>query len=138
MRVYGELKRFLDKSRVRALISFCRYVLPDHSLLRLIERPPTDMASLNSLFHSVPPIVRKRVQELLDVIRENAPPADGSVRAGPGVGEPQPSTETMENEPLQRQVASTAKLDILWSTCMELPGGHVSACSNNLFQRALL
>jgi exosome complex exonuclease RRP6 len=46
-----------------------RYVLPDHSLLRLVERPPSDMASLSSLFRPIPPVVRRRAQELLRIIK---------------------------------------------------------------------
>jgi exosome complex exonuclease RRP6 len=48
-----------------------RYVLANHYLLRLAERPPTDMAALLSGFHPVPPIMRKRAKELLDVIKDN-------------------------------------------------------------------
>ena len=48
----------------------CRYVLPNHYLFVLAEKPPADMAALLSLFHPVPPVVRRRSKELLDAIRE--------------------------------------------------------------------
>ncbi|KAJ4482464.1 ribonuclease H-like domain-containing protein [Lentinula aciculospora] len=47
-----------------------RYVLPNHFLFQLAEQPPTDMASMLKIFHFVPPILRRRAKELLDVIRE--------------------------------------------------------------------
>jgi ribonuclease D len=53
----------------QTLIIRNRYVLPDHSLLRLVERPPLDMASLASLFRPMPPVVRRRAQELLQIIK---------------------------------------------------------------------
>lgn len=49
---------------------FPRYVLPNHFLFQLAEQPPADMAALLRIFHSVPPILRRRSKELLDVIRE--------------------------------------------------------------------
>ncbi|KAI0700067.1 ribonuclease H-like domain-containing protein [Cytidiella melzeri] len=47
-----------------------RYVLPNHQLFSLVEQPPSDMASLLSMFQHVPAIVRRRAKELLDTIRE--------------------------------------------------------------------
>ncbi|CCM05603.1 uncharacterized protein FIBRA_07831 [Fibroporia radiculosa] len=46
-----------------------RYVLPNHYLFVLAERPPADMAALLSLLHPVPPVIRRRSKELLDAIR---------------------------------------------------------------------
>jgi len=54
-----------------AVVNQNRYVLPDHNLLRLVERPPSDMASLAALFQPIPPVVRKRAKELLDIIKNN-------------------------------------------------------------------
>ncbi|KAF7331658.1 Exosome complex exonuclease RRP6 [Mycena kentingensis (nom. inval.)] len=46
-----------------------RYVLPNHFLFQIAERPPADMAALLKNFTSVPPVVRKRAKELLAAIR---------------------------------------------------------------------
>ncbi|KAJ7174298.1 hypothetical protein C8R46DRAFT_945281 [Mycena filopes] len=46
-----------------------RYVLPNHYLFQLAERPPADMAALLQVFQSVPPVVRRRAKELLEAIR---------------------------------------------------------------------
>ncbi|KAJ7229199.1 hypothetical protein GGX14DRAFT_417073 [Mycena pura] len=46
-----------------------RYVLPNHYLFQLAERPPGDMAALLQMFQSVPPVVRRRAKGLLDAIR---------------------------------------------------------------------
>ncbi|PFH53303.1 hypothetical protein AMATHDRAFT_137825 [Amanita thiersii Skay4041] len=48
-----------------------RYVLPNHYLFLLAEQPPSDMATLLKAFPSgPPPVIRRRAQELLDVVRE--------------------------------------------------------------------
>ncbi|KAF8517423.1 ribonuclease H-like domain-containing protein [Hysterangium stoloniferum] len=47
-----------------------RYVLPNLHILRLAERPPKDLPTLLSHFQPVPPIVRVRSLELLDVIKD--------------------------------------------------------------------
>ncbi|EJC98038.1 uncharacterized protein FOMMEDRAFT_149467 [Fomitiporia mediterranea MF3/22] len=46
-----------------------RYVMPNHYLFQLAERPPTDMANLLSIFRPVPPLVRTQAASLLEVIR---------------------------------------------------------------------
>ncbi|KAJ7089360.1 ribonuclease H-like domain-containing protein [Mycena belliarum] len=46
-----------------------RYVLPNHYLFQLAERPPADMVALLQTFPSVPPVVRRRAKELLEAIR---------------------------------------------------------------------
>lgn len=45
--------------------------MPNHYLLRLAERPPTDMAKLISILQPLSPVVRKRATELLDVIKDS-------------------------------------------------------------------
>ncbi|CAA7266028.1 unnamed protein product [Cyclocybe aegerita] len=48
-----------------------RYVLQNHFLFMLAEEPPADMASLLKVFRtSVPPLVKRRAKELLNVVRE--------------------------------------------------------------------
>ena len=47
-----------------------RFVLPNRSLFMLAEQPPTDMASLLGMFSHMSPVLRRRLKELLDTIRE--------------------------------------------------------------------
>lgn len=46
-----------------------RYVLPNHYLFQLAERPPADMSALLSVFRPVPPLVQAKASGLLEVIR---------------------------------------------------------------------
>ncbi|KAJ7579253.1 hypothetical protein C8J56DRAFT_1006792 [Mycena floridula] len=46
-----------------------RYVLANHSLFKLAEQPPADMVALLRMFPSVPPVLKRRAAELLEVIR---------------------------------------------------------------------
>ncbi|KAL0960894.1 hypothetical protein HGRIS_005903 [Hohenbuehelia grisea] len=46
-----------------------RYVLPNHHIFQLAEHPPADMAALLAIFRSVPPVIRRRAKELLEVVR---------------------------------------------------------------------
>ncbi|KAL5501535.1 RRP6 [Sanghuangporus vaninii] len=46
-----------------------RYVLPNHYLFHLAERPPADMAALFAVFRPIPPLVRIKATSLLEVIR---------------------------------------------------------------------
>ncbi|RDX45737.1 hypothetical protein OH76DRAFT_1407731 [Lentinus brumalis] len=55
-----------------------RYVLPNHYLFSLAERTPADMAALLSVFHPVPPVIRRRAKELLDAIRDAVKQALGA------------------------------------------------------------
>jgi len=45
------------------------YVLPQHYLFQLAEQPPTDLPSLLNIFRAVPPVMKRRANELLDEIR---------------------------------------------------------------------
>lgn len=47
-----------------------RYLLPNHFLFQLAESPPADMAALLRVFHSPPPLMKRRAKELLDTIRD--------------------------------------------------------------------
>lgn len=47
----------------------CRYVLPQHYLFQLAERPPNDIPTLLNIFRAVPPVIKRRANELLDEIR---------------------------------------------------------------------
>lgn len=50
----------------------CRYVLQNHALFLIAEQPPADMAALLALFRSsVPPVVKRRARELLNVIKDS-------------------------------------------------------------------
>ncbi|EIN12508.1 hypothetical protein PUNSTDRAFT_97267 [Punctularia strigosozonata HHB-11173 SS5] len=46
-----------------------RYVLPNHYLFQIAESPPADMPGLLAAFRPVPPVVRRRAKELLDIVR---------------------------------------------------------------------
>ncbi|KAL5524580.1 RRP6 [Sanghuangporus sanghuang] len=46
-----------------------RYVLPNHYVFQLAERPPADMAALLAVFRPIPPLVRTKATSLLEVIR---------------------------------------------------------------------
>jgi len=47
----------------------CRYILPQHHLFQLVEQPPNDLPGLLNIFRTVPPVIKKRANELLDEIR---------------------------------------------------------------------
>ena len=47
-----------------------RYVLPNHYVFQLAQRPPPDLPGLLSIFQLVPPLVRTRSLELLDVVKD--------------------------------------------------------------------
>lgn len=47
-----------------------RYVLPNHYIFQIAERPPADMAALIGMFQSVPPVIKRRAKELFDVIKD--------------------------------------------------------------------
>ncbi|KAJ3805248.1 hypothetical protein F5876DRAFT_91581 [Lentinula aff. lateritia] len=47
-----------------------RYVLPNHYLFQLAEHPPADMATMLKIFHFIPPVLKRRAKELLNIIRE--------------------------------------------------------------------
>ena len=61
-------------------------MLSNHYLFVLADKLPADMAALLSLFHPVPPVVRRRSKELLDAIRE-------AVKSVQDAAEPQVSPE---------------------------------------------
>lgn len=47
-----------------------RYVLSNRFVFKLVQQPPADMAALLHAFSSMPPIVKRRAKELLDIIRD--------------------------------------------------------------------
>ncbi len=51
------------------LRSLQSYVLPNHYIFQLAERPPADMATLMAIFRPVPPLIRTHAAGLLDVIK---------------------------------------------------------------------
>lgn len=64
------------------------YVLPQHYLFQLAEQPPSDLPGLLNIFRAVPPVIKRRANELLDEIRAGG---SGSVEiSGPRrtVGDP--------------------------------------------------
>jgi len=72
----------------------CRYVLPQHYLFQLAEQPPSDLPGLLNVFRAMPPVIKRRANELLDEIRAGG---SGSVEiSGPRrtVGEPAEKNNT--------------------------------------------
>lgn len=60
----------LFPSQVQFIHSYSlRYVLPNHYLFRLAERPPSDLPGLLAIFQPVPPLVRAKSLELQEVIK---------------------------------------------------------------------
>ncbi|KAH7923828.1 hypothetical protein BV22DRAFT_557849 [Leucogyrophana mollusca] len=47
-----------------------RFVLPNHYLFQIAEKPPSDVAALLSIFQPVPPVLRRRAKELLDAVKD--------------------------------------------------------------------
>jgi hypothetical protein len=47
----------------------CRYVLPQHYLFQIAEQPPNDLPTLLNVFRVVPPVIKRRANDLLDEIR---------------------------------------------------------------------
>ena len=56
-------------SSVTFIHTGCRYVLPQHYLFQLAEQPPNDLPALLNIFRTVPPVIKRRANELLDEIR---------------------------------------------------------------------
>ncbi|KAH9933267.1 ribonuclease H-like domain-containing protein [Amylocystis lapponica] len=88
-----------------------RYVLPNHHLFALAERPPADVAALLAALHPVPPVVRRRAKELLDAVRAAA----GAVLP---VRAPAPEARVEEAAPVEVEVEAAvggAASTVLWS-----------------------
>jgi len=56
----------------------CRYVLPQHYLFQLAEHPPSDLPVLLNIFRTIPPLIKRRANELLDEIRVGESGGDDS------------------------------------------------------------
>ncbi|PBK67308.1 hypothetical protein ARMSODRAFT_1086260 [Armillaria solidipes] len=94
-----------------------RYLLPNHFLFQLAENPPADMAALLRVFHSPPPLMKRRARELLGTIRD-------AVRAhlshSAGVSSiPEPRPQPVEVEHVDESVADpdtrATRPSTLWS-----------------------
>ncbi|CAL1713393.1 unnamed protein product [Somion occarium] len=68
MEIYKRMHAWRDRV-AREEDESTRYVLPNHYLFLLAERPPNDLASLLAMFSSVPLVIRRRAKELMDEIR---------------------------------------------------------------------
>ncbi|KAJ7896101.1 ribonuclease H-like domain-containing protein [Mycena olivaceomarginata] len=98
-----------------------RYVLPNHYLFQLAERPPADMAALLQMFQPVPPVVRRRAKELFEAIR-----ACLQDYVSKKAGEPAPAPPAVEKD-AEMQVDEvvvavapvTAAVGNLWSRAPE-------------------
>ncbi|EMD39730.1 hypothetical protein CERSUDRAFT_112032 [Gelatoporia subvermispora B] len=94
--VYRAVHAWRDRVS-RAEDESTRYVLPNHALFALAERTPADMAALLALFRPVPPVVRRRAQELLDTVR-------AAVKEALGGPVEVPATEVVETEKVDSDV----------------------------------
>ncbi|KAK0437138.1 ribonuclease H-like domain-containing protein [Desarmillaria tabescens] len=81
-----------------------RYLLPNHFLFQLAENPPADMAALLRVFHSPPPLMKKRARELLDTIRDAVKAHLSRSVSASSIPEPQP--EPMEVEHVDEDVVA--------------------------------
>ncbi|KAI9510150.1 ribonuclease H-like domain-containing protein [Russula earlei] len=103
------------------------YVLSNRFVLKLVEQPPADMAALTHAFSSMPPVVRRRAKELLDVIRD-------AVKKGLSAAVEEPvdpplatsSEATIRSDKMDIDTSSaptlpTSRLNSLWSCNKALP-----------------
>ncbi|KAI5121065.1 hypothetical protein M0805_008580 [Coniferiporia weirii] len=89
-------------SLARAEDESTRYVLPNHYLFQLAERPPADVAALLRVFRPVPPLVRAKAGSLLDTIL-----AAVKEQTSQGVSNEDEKIEVLEQESL-RDVVKTS------------------------------
>ncbi|KAL4249292.1 Exosome complex exonuclease Rrp6-like protein [Abortiporus biennis] len=88
-----------------------RYILSNHFVFQLAERPPGDMASFLAMFHSVPPVLRRRGKELLDVILDAVKTPASSTSAIPkedAIHTPAERNDAMEVETTPVAAVSTS------------------------------
>ncbi|KAE9407816.1 hypothetical protein BT96DRAFT_954400 [Gymnopus androsaceus JB14] len=123
-----------------------RYVLPNHYIFQLAEQPPADMAAMLRIFNFVPPVLRRRAKELLDVIREavrkhlsseqEKPPPD--VPAADSIEEtidvqqeslPSPLSKYRSIKPLENQSTISAPQSALFGRTMPLAHSQNSFAS---------
>ncbi|KIY69320.1 hypothetical protein CYLTODRAFT_372907 [Cylindrobasidium torrendii FP15055 ss-10] len=97
-----------------------RYVLPNHLVFQLAETPPPDLPALLRIFHSPPPVIKRRAKELLEVIREAVKSAFSPPSAAMEVVEVQPKANELQDKPdAPPQAAATPSL---WgSTSSQVP-----------------
>ncbi|PPR05868.1 hypothetical protein CVT24_006622 [Panaeolus cyanescens] len=87
-----------------------RYVLQNHVLFQLAEQPPADMAALLNMFRGgMPPVLKKRAKELLNVVKD-------AVKRGMEVSQPKHLVKEKEdrlgsNEDMVMLEAEVEKLD---------------------------
>lgn len=95
----------------------CRFILTNNYLFQLAERPPKDMAALLSIFKTVPPLVRRRARELLDLIQETLK-VDREDRAAietPSMQDSMTTTEVREADVEVTTIATDVLESKLWS-----------------------
>lgn len=109
-------------------------MLPNHYLFSLAERTPADMAALLSVFHPVPPVIRRRAKELLDAIRDTVKGALGPTaetpRATAGPSAAQEVAMPIDEEASAAEMPKASTLSsALWANgecpciCVIRPGG---------------
>ncbi|GBE85266.1 Exosome complex exonuclease rrp6 [Sparassis crispa] len=97
-----------------------RYVLPNHYIFILAERPPADMAALLSVFHPVPPVIRRRTKELLDAIRDTVKAQLGNTGAANVTEQQQQASEVSPETVKTMQVNEAASNAVISSSSTSL------------------
>lgn len=88
-------------------------MLPNHHLLRLAERPPKDIASLLALVQPVPPVLRQRAGELLEIIKVAVAAASDSEQVDAVSTEVVPVEE--KGKEIEMDVSASVPSSHLWT-----------------------
>ncbi|KAL0062975.1 exosome nuclease subunit [Marasmius tenuissimus] len=111
-----------------------RYVLPNQFIFQLAEQPPAEMAALLRVFHSVPPVIRRRAKELLDTIR-SAVKDQLEGEAQPTASHQGSRQETVVSTDIKEDVvmSDSTKEDVLWND-RSSPSNKLSSTNSSLFR----
>ncbi|KAK0185739.1 ribonuclease H-like domain-containing protein [Armillaria mellea] len=112
-RVYKCVHAWRDKV-AREEDESTRYLLPNHFLFQLAENPPADMAALLRVFHSPPPVMKRRASELLDTIRDAVKAHLSHSVSAPSIPEPQPQPIEVDESVADQETQATQP-STLWS-----------------------
>ncbi|KZT28826.1 hypothetical protein NEOLEDRAFT_1057691 [Neolentinus lepideus HHB14362 ss-1] len=122
-----------------------RYILPNHYIFQLAERPPADMVALLAAFQPVPPVIKRRAKELLDGIKDvvkaslgtsAAKPEPAVISERPGASEDDMMEGVEKTTATQEANASTTSSNSrLWPT--NQGSTSMKAASSSLFGSTL-
>ena len=114
-----------------------RYVLSNRFLFKLVEKPPADMAALLHAFDFMPPVVKRRAKELVDVIRDAVKKGLSGAVEDPMEPIPTPSETTVAPSKLDVDVPSASTQPgqtSLWSFNKDLPIASASSLFGSAIQ----